>query len=1240
MKKLFTLISLVFFISCDCVVAQEIDKNTYLDDLPKRKPLLVQTLLADQGRPNGIIVTPAIPGFLELAKKVQSAIKTAAGATLEIIPVEKIANLRGELRGSTPDKNMVVLGNLQTNGLVAHLYFRGYCAVDNNYPGANAYVVQTVSDPWGTGANVIVLGGSNINGIKKAATRFCADLPKGATLNISRILKAEGIRDQSPDLTDDDIAKILDRSTVEFIAGKHNGLFPTIAQAANAYNLYGKEGQAKLFRELVFLEYDLRVNKPNDFDSPWGSGADMQFAPFMTAWDNVEESGSLSDEDRRKIMGIMLNYIHYYEKYAYIPAFKTSIIRHNHHTFPGQGFSAAGRYFSKYYPGYAGGPKWLGMGDDCFRIQMRSWKSQEDCGAYLGLAMRHIGYYTTTRPDFSWFDSGYAKIAGDIPIMTMDNLGRQCAYGDMAGSNPQSHFALWTFLTTVQRDGRYSWALLKSRETIRKSLTERDSLPVNVIPVEPVDLLGTKCLPLDSLFYVSLNGKGTVPREQTFDKISFRSSFDPQKQYMVIDGINVGYHGHKDGNSVLRLSDHGRIWLADGDYIKSSPKYHNTLLIFRDGQATEMPPFIKRELVADLPRVGMTRTTTPAYGGTDWTRSIIWDKERAFVFIDEVKANSGESYSVRTLWHTLGKPSFKNNTFSLTQQGVQFHIQNLDGSGLRNFRDVAVGKNWTDYPYADPIVNSLQQTRTATLKKGDKLYVMNVMSAGAEGKTPIKAVRVTEASLLLGTGSAQALIGTGFVKLAGLKTDARLYWITKERIVLGGARTLILKDKQIFQAADSISAELSADGITLTTDKQTQITFYNNANGGILLDGQPVSEVKRGSSFIVSIGAGKHLVKGINLPKQFNIQFPEPSPVTAKVSVNLGSGKIVEKYAFTPEKATVFRPAAAGEEGLYTAGGDGMLYALSPDLKVRWKYNVGGNISAVWAGKLEKNAAERIVAGNTDGRFVVLDQSGKVIWEGQIPVYRKEKAVVYFMSADLKGDKNRSLIVGAANWYHYAYDNSGKVLWKFLSIHPSTTGAAADLDGDGREEVIAGTSYYSWPAITSDGKQKWTVRGGPGANAVAAADLSGMGKLTTYIAGADGNLYAVEADGKRRWTYSTGDGATAVGFMDVDGDGEKEILVSTLSSNIVALKPDGRPVWRRDLGEPVLSMVQTDLNNDGRMDIVVGTDDGHVIALDQKGQPFAHWTTSGSISQLISLPKGEVAVNTSTGKMIILSMER
>ena len=69
------------------------------------------------------------------------------------------------------------------------------------------------------------------------------------------------------------------------------------------------------------------------------------------------------------------------------------------------------------------------------------------------------------------------------------------------------------------------------------------------------------------------NLKWNVPWEQTFDKISFRTRFEPDSQYLLLDGISCGAHGHSDANCLIRFTDNDRVWLVD-DFIHGGPVPH------------------------------------------------------------------------------------------------------------------------------------------------------------------------------------------------------------------------------------------------------------------------------------------------------------------------------------------------------------------------------------------------------------------------------------------------------------------------------------------------------------------------------------------------------------------------------------------------------------------------------------------------------------------------------------------
>ena len=1140
---------------------------------PERKPFVLETVLVDQGRPKAMIVAPESPEYLKLAEKVRAAI----GASIPIRKDSEFASPNGEPR-AVPDANVILLGNQQSSGLVTHLCFKGYCQVDTMYPGKGCYIIKTIHDPWGTGVNVILLTGSDFKGVSRAVDRFCAGLPQGKTPAIPRTFDArfsnevlKAVPQLAVDLSDADIAKQVKDAETAFRNGVQGGVFNPIMYAGNFYSQSGKEGYAKLFRNLLFLADDLHHEGQGSFGGPWGAAADFLFGPLIIAWDNVEESPSLSAADRQRINSIILDYISYWEQHGYVRGIEKPALRTNHWTFEGQGWLAAGQYFSKYYD-IPDGKRWLQMADWCFGLQMESFKSQEDCSGYQWITERHMCRYATTRPDYSWFKSGKARTAGDLAIMCTDNLGYQASFGDVGGFAPSSEMAILSYLLNVERDGRYMWAIQKGRRA--RPVSGLSGLAVDLPPVEPVDLLGVKCLPTDPLFHAYYNG--AIPQERTFDKITFRNSFDPGKPYLLLDGINACYHGHWDGNSILRFTDRGRIWLADCDYIKSLPKFHNSMLVFKDGQSSLPPIFCEKELVADLAHAGLSRTTTHDYAGADWRRNILWDKGHTFVIIDEVQAQKTDDYSFRCLWQTLGTPELAGNLFRVTQKGPTFSIRNLDGARLRYSNDPVLGQNWKGYKYAGPVVHILQQIRSQKLPAGGKVYFLNVLTTEGKGEAPHEAVRVGESAVLLGSGEDQSLVGVRSASeeiAPGVETDAQMYWLTRNRIALGGATHLSIGGRTLWHSDHPASAEVA-------------------------------------------------------IPRDFDLRLPKARPVSGLTGPTcLTSPTSLTPIAEFSKAKTV--SLAADAAAVYAGSADGKVYCLGADLKPRWTFDAVSGVRAVWTGKLDKDSPPRIAVGTAGGAVFLLDQSGQLLWKHELPFFKVPGSVVCFTSADLAGDGNRALIVGSENWHYYALDAKGNQLWQFEILHAATQATAVDLDGDGRQEVIMGTEYYAWNAVKPDGTQIWAYRPvGPHANCVTAD------KSRVYFGGADSCIQAVDAAGKRLWLFSCGDEVTSLALADLNGDGASEVIAGSLSFYVNALKQDGTLLWRRDLGEPILSLMTADSK------IFAGTEDGHVFVLGRDGSTLAVWSAPGPVRKLIPIPgTTRLAALCDPGCTAILSMQ-
>lgn len=1223
---------------------------TSISGLKSRAP---DTLIVRDGVPMAEIVIPAAKEYRALGEQVRDAIKSASDAEC---PIRRDSEFNGEygVVRETPSKNVIVVGNMETSNLIALLYARKQCCEDAIYPGEGGYSIRTVCDPWGNGCSVIILGGSGIEGVRDAVDAFCDSIADGRTLRHPNRLRTEfssafieRFRELGDDPSGEYIAQEVAAADKSFRAGVHSGVFPKITAAGFSYLRTGSDGYARLFRDLLFLAYDLYKQNLGTYGGPWGMDADFKFADLIATWDAVEESPALSNDDRLKLTNIILEYIRYWEDYWSIKPVLTPGLRNNHTTFTSLGFMFAADYFGRHYK-LPQSAHWMAMADGCFRSQAESFKPQEDSNSYQWLTLHHMLTYALARPDPTFITSGKARIGADLAIMTMDNLGYQVSFGDVGsfhGGNVEMY--IWRPLAAVERDGRYMWAYRKGYEV--RPLAGMNAYQSSTAPAEPRDLLGVKWLPTDPLFYRHFKG-GEVPQERTFEKITFRTSFDAQKPYMILDGISGCGHGHSDGNSVLRLTDKGRIWIGDCDYIKAQPKFHNMLSVFRDGQSLPLPTFSEREIVADLDRVALTRTRTSGCSGTDWTRNVFWGRDSMFVFIDEVEAKVEDDFSIRCFWQTLGTPKLDGSAFTVEQSGPSCTITNLDGARLRTWDDPVTGKNWAAYKQAEPVVHVLQQIKTGRMKAFDKVCFLNVISTQEEGRTPPPAQRVGASSVILGAGKDRSLIGVsqGGGQIApGLISDCGSYWLNRKYIALGNVTKLSLNGRALLSADKPVSAELAAGGkITISAEQPVTVSVPAGAKG-LRLNGKPVRGRINGGLTSAQLPVGRSVIEGASTPSEFATSFPAPQPAAGE---QIGGGRPTAGLSVASE----FRAGRTDSgdrkitsvstlgDGIYVGCSDGRVCALSSGGEVRWEYDAGSEVRALWAGRLSGDQGDRIAVGTAASMVYLLDGDGNLLWKKELPYYKRTASVVYFSDADLAGDGNRALIAGSENWHHYAFDSEGRQLWEYESVHASTAGAPVDLDGDGRQEFIAGTEYYWWHGVAPDGKRLWQYRTptGPRATCVAAGDATGEGKPTVFFGGADGNIHAVSGEGTLLWQYSTGDEIAGLALADLDGDGRPEIVAGSLSFNVVAVKGDGKKLWRADIGEPVKALALADMDGDGAVEICAGTEDGRVVVLARDGRIAADWDAPAGVKRLAVVrgARERLACVTADGQLAVLEM--
>ncbi len=1200
------------------------DKKGYPGSLKRPKKSYPDTMLVNRGRPVSAIVCPDDERYRAPASELQSRIRDLSSAD---VPVVTDADAT-----TPPDRNLILLGNVNTNRAVFGLYGYNYTPADDLYPGRGGYLVQTIHDPWGNGANAVGLFGSDLEGVRAAVGRFSAKLEKGETLSTGPLFDvsfgADALRIPGLEV-DPDVDTEMAAAEEALRRGEHTGLWGRIGERGLLYGLTGKDVYAELFKRLVYRMYRHAMSDPDNYGGIWGFDADFALYKVMPGWDLVEESPAISEEDRLRITRILFEFIG--DCVSHVGDMEIPHVRHNHTTFAALGLHYAGAYFRKYY-GIPEADAWLSLSDACFQFQAKAYKPHEDCSGYQWLTHYHLTRYSLSSGDMTFFENGCARKAADYAVLTTDNLGYALPYGDNA-----SPFGWWSELpylravVFVTGEGRYQWML--DKKTAVEPRFAAYEYHRRVTPVEPADLDGTQAFPVDPLYYASNMGEDHLPLEKTVDKVVFRDGYDPMAQYLFLDGLSNGGHKHYDGNSISRITQRRRIWLADCDYIKSLPKFHNGVLVFRNGQSAEIPPFVELERAANFDRSGFSETTLRNYSGVDWHRNILWNRGRFFLVIDEMEAMSDDDFGFRAIWQTLGDVALRGGGVAVEQDGERFFIQGLKGPSLKLEHDAETGRNWTEYPHAEPIVRILQQIVDVRLKARETYRFFNLLYCGGEPATrSLKLTRLTDGAVRIDGSEEVVYAGTGEpgepVEIPGGPTVAaaqfmvspsRFAVVDGTRVGWGGVE--LRSEQPVSMEYDPVRGEGRAAG-----RQGTRLRLWSDGRSGVTVDGKAVDASVSGDMVSFALPAGDH---------RFHV-VPDAvmslrRSATGAVRPNVSQPELIRprrgragrlKALWTFEEEGPFLSLYAADligdgSDVLVAGGRGASVCALKDGEALWRFRTGDEVRSVWAADLAGDGRTRVIAGSADTKVYVLGARGEVKWDYEIPLYYRKPMLTTVFAGDINGDGKLEVIAGAESWRYYAFTHEGKLLWYQMTVHSSTHGCAADIDGDGRDEVIAGTEYHRWHCIDGSGAIRWSYHPttGPRTNSTAAGDLDGDGLMEVVFAGADTHIHTLRADGRLLWQFNTGDEVTQVVTADMDGDGLDEVVASSMSFNVYVIRGDGRTVvWRADLGEVVRCIAVGDFDGDGRPEVAAGTEDGvvHLLA-NGDGRTLASFKTGGTV---------------------------
>jgi hypothetical protein len=700
------------------------------------------------------------------------------------------------------------------------------------------------------------------------------------------------------------------------------------------------------------------------------------------------------------------------------------------------------------------------------------------------------------RGDTSWVGSEKLTHYADLATTALNSHLQLASYGDTGTYYGGIGGAANLLLRAAEwhGDAGAKWIVEKSAPDVAAA----DILARHVAGEPPARHVGLFALPLDPVMYRWIElprfpgyptpaVKVNVPVGECFDKLSLRGGWGEDDDYLLMQGFGDGQHGHPDANSITQYQVRGRLFLAEGDYIRRWPKEHNTVMVIRDGRHDTIPAVARLDETAEFAGGAMTRSSLVDYNGCDWQRTLLWLKDDCVVVVDSLVAREAGDYELRCYWRTLGEASLTERGLYGNHDGERFHVIELTDSERRmNVEDIPLSATaYPDYDYGDPAPKALSETRRVRLEPGEQVVFVNLLLPNGAAPEPRRQIewQGADAVLVSGDGPAVRISVEGF-EIEGGGSHG-----------FGEALTaLAARDAQAAPPQANLPVETGRNVWSATLPAPATCLAGDGADGALVgcEDGRLMHldaagecrEVVRADERIGAVLAGRifgeEVVTWMATAHDASLRFLTPEGETrAKISL--------PRTSHMPAWGTALCLADLDGDGAkwpVVGSAAWLVHAVMPDWDFRWTFDTTAHtVTGLAAGDLNDDGCEEIAV-----------------------------STVYFCVPAITTDGERL-------WQDEDYND-------YWSAGPNFTQmAVGDVDGDGLIEVIAAASDTLVHCISNTGEKKWTRSIGD--------DPAGLVITARGIAAASltGDVHMIGGAGEGLWRRSLGCPCSALALV-------------------------------------------------------------------------------------------------------------
>ncbi|MEE2658846.1 MAG: FG-GAP-like repeat-containing protein [Candidatus Latescibacterota bacterium] len=1016
--------------------------------------------------------------------------------------------------------HVIACGHLASNSAIARLYNARACFVDTFFPGGDSYLVRSVRDPFGHGRNAIVAGASSRVGLGDALA-VLAELVEAADGTLGRVC-AQRIDGLAEPPRPGDIENLIRQDLATWEGGWVSSPFRSGKLRHYLWQHYLSDHEAWGALVAGIFVGSLAPWRRQRLECPEEYHDFFHLDQFIRLWDLIEDH-PVYEGQREAVVELLTEFLRHLSGLFYLQEEinPDGLPRQNHVTFIGLNLSVGHEYLSRRH----GVTEFAEMAERVGRIfagQATCYKPNDDAGVgYAWHVPWHTHDYLLAQEDYTYLDDGHVADLCVMLAVTTDNLRSEVGYGDSSGfaafesGGWRAH--LWPLLASLwhRPDAVHLWVLNWLAEGKRPGLDHGlESWHASVIPagsgftvtdIEPAmprELLGVTplLLPAPVLRLIARTAPEPhrpVASARHFDKLSLRAGFASDQEYLLLEGIGTLCHGHEDTQAILRLTWKGRAWLADGDYIRAAPKFHNSVTVQRDGvgvlnspgHGIVIPPLARLLEDGTDEQGGFVCSEVAGYNGVDWRRSLIWRPGRYIAVVDELCCRDPGEYDTRCLWRVVGDVSASLGRVCLQQGDEQLFVINADES-MRQIKDTGVA--WEGYPHHDGPIQVIHQKISGALDVGESIVYLHVFTPHEDVTVERRGPAIVE----IADGEDHRIVGVHNGRLihadslaSGMDAFNQIASCTHRSPPhrTGPATTTMphpLWERSLPNRLTAMAAVEADDPRLLFADETSTLTLVDAVNGSDVWYAElssPASVLKTcdidgdGTAEIIVGTCDAHVVVldgrtgAQRWRRPLRNLFSSQAPATTLCVADLdGDG--------TPE-------VLVGTAGWY-------VNVFSPDGAPSWaqwiRYHV---ITALAAADVDGDGKAEVIIGNNystpltvhehDGafRWSTLEQVGS---EGNATTPRRGVGLKCLRLTDLDDDGLPEVVYGTEDGWVYAVDaEDGSEIWQ-LNVVGSLMGLAISPDG-----VLAASEFGDVYTIGRDGVVRARWRVGDGITAVA-----------------------------------------------------------------------------------------------------------------------------------------------------------